>query len=208
MGRWRNKWENEPKAPKSKSPDFTAFDTRLFDPVNALISNSDKLELQALAQAAAQGDPAAIKAYHEKIYGSGLLQEEKDALANMFTYSNPKSGRGNKNIKASPVARYDNGGSSQADMSPQDVKEKWGSVIDEIAPKGIDVGDSFWDDAQSMELLKKAREDYMNSSGLGGGNIKPSIQDAPPTRKQSAKERMRAKYGMTGPGAMGRPARY
>jgi len=107
MGKWRNKGEAPaPEAPrrnakKKANQEMQAFNTRLFDPVNSTIEHADKLELQSLANAARGGDPQAVQAYQDKLWNSGLTQEEKLALGEMFKVKNPKRGRGGR-IKASP----------------------------------------------------------------------------------------------------------
>lgn len=107
MGRWRNKGEAPaPEAPrrnakKKANQEMQAFNTRLFDPVNATIEHADKLEMQSLANAARGGDPQAVQAYQDKLWNSGLTQEEKLALGEMFKVKKPKRGRGGR-IKASP----------------------------------------------------------------------------------------------------------
>lgn len=105
MGRWRNKGEAQPApAPQKKgkrNPEMRAFNQRLFDPVNATIEHADKLEMQSLANAARGGDPQAVQAYQDKLWNSGLTQEEKLALGEMFKVKKPKRGRGGR-IKASP----------------------------------------------------------------------------------------------------------
>lgn len=214
MGRWRNKWENAP-APIDMHP----FNKRLFDPVNALISHSDKLELQSLAQAAAGGDPKAVQAYQDRLWNSGLTQDEKLALGEMLM---PKQGKNGK-IKA----------------SPQDVPvEEPMQRADGILPGS----DNWWDDPKYKELLQQSqregkgsfdyntgmtrgelaalREKYQLEDGSAGGyatwsdsayaNPKKkkgkggtiltvaneSNQSGPVAPRKSAKERMQEKYGI------------
>lgn len=133
MGRWRNKWENAPVAP---SMDLTPFNQRLFDPVNALISHSDKLELQSLAQAAASGDPKAVQAYQERLWNSGLTQDEKLALGEMFQVA-PQKGKGK--IKASPQ-----------DMPGEQPIQR----ADGILPGS----DNWWDDPKYRDMINKERQ--------------------------------------------------
>lgn len=220
MGRWRNKWENQP-APTDLMP----FNQRLFDPVNALISHSDKLDLQSLAQAAASGDPKAAQAYQDKLWNSGLTQDEKLALGEMFM---PKQGKQGK-IKASPqdvpmtpelkqfiedekqygkgydvtqepgyIARMQkaqrDGESSfdyQSGMSPQELEDlKKWYLSQDQGTAGGYIASATWED--------KA---YVNK-GSKKGRVRPTTANetkqagpvAPP--KKSAKERMQEKYGV------------
>lgn len=144
MGRWRNKWENAP-APMDMKP----FNKRLFDPVNALISHSDKLELQSLAKAAAGGDPKAVQAYQDRLWNSGLTQDEKLALGEMFM---PKQGKNGK-IKA----------------SPQDVPvEQPMQRADGILPGS----DNWWDDPKYKDFIKQTQ------SGGGWDGVSTTLMNS------------------------------
>lgn len=184
MGRWRNKGEAQPApAPQKKgkrNPEMRAFNQRLFDPVNATIDHADKLELQSLARAAQSGDNDAINAYRMKLMGSGLTQEEKDALGQMFMPKPQKSGRGSK-IKAT----LPNEGPLPGGPPTEGGGYRPGDVLGTLG------GQTDWG---------KLLQYFMNRAQ----NIPASQRfEKPMLQQQSAKDRMRERYGMNGPAARG-----
>lgn len=186
MGRWRNKGEAQPApAPQKKgkrNPEMRAFNQRLFDPVNATIEHAEKLELQSLARAAQSGDNDAINAYRMKLMGSGLTQEEKDALGQMFMPKPQKSGRGSK-IKAT----LPNEGPLPGGPPTEGGGYKPGvAIVDTI-------GSADWDKYIQLLMRMRQAENMPASQRLE----KPMLQ------QQSAKERMRERYGMNSPAARG-----
>lgn len=188
MGKWRNKGEAQPApAPQKngkRNPEMRAFNRRLFDPVNATIEHADKLELQSLARAAQSGDIDAINAYRMKLMGSGLTQEEKDALGQMFMPKPQKSGRGGR-IKATlPKEGPMPGGPPTHEGGGYKLGFATGDII----------GLADWDKyKQLIEMRTRQAENMPASQRLE----KPMLQ------QQSAKERMRERYGMNGPASRG-----
>jgi len=184
MGKWRNKGEAQPApAPQKKgkrNPEMRAFNQRLFDPVNATIEHAEKLELQSLARAAQSGDNDAINAYRMKLMGSGLTQEEKDALGQMFMPKPQKSGRGGR-IKATLP---------KEGQLPGGPPTEGGGYKPGVAMGAISVP-ADWD--KYIQLLMRQAENMPASQRLE----KPMLQ------QQSAKERMRERYGMNGPASRG-----
>ena len=186
MGKWRNKGEAPaPEAPrrnakKKANQEMQAFNTRLFDPVNATIEHADKLEMQSLANAARGGDPQAVQAYQDKLWNSGLTQEEKLALGEMFKVKQPKRGRGGR-IKATLPKE----GPIPGGPPTEGGGYKPGVAIGAIS------GPADWD--KYIQLLMRQAENMPASQRLE----KPMLQ------QQSAKERMRERYGMNGPASRG-----
>jgi len=233
MGRWRNKGEAQPapeaprrNAKKKANQEMQAFNTRLFDPVNATIEHADKLEMQSLANAARGGDPQAVQAYQDKLWNSGLTQEEKLALGEMFTEHPPQRGH-SRRIKATLPKEGTVGmepGGGYGGKIPKELTDNYDKQIDpnQVAYRGPgQVGESYTTypgqkgEGWGNEAIQAAMLAAQKKGGFGGGSPYPEMSQVDiqellkwlGQRYQNGRPqpgaRMNERYGMNGPAARG-----